>query len=164
MLRQPIRRYTISIRYDFSIFLLHCEKRLAEHENSMNKNELAFEQAKLSMRRFELVVGLLSHVTVIGGIGLCVWLVFEGLRPLVQGQSPEAISALAKVVQALELGSMAGYAWGVIASGAWWLERRGKQRAISAKSRYQRIAEANDPERTSSGLTEVGATPREVKT
>ncbi|WP_159098116.1 hypothetical protein [Parazoarcus communis] len=130
----------------------------------MNKNELAFEQAKLAARKFELSIGFASHLAIIFGILGCVWLVFEGLRPLVQGQSAESITALASVVQALELGSVAGYAWGAVATGAWWLERKGKLRAISQKSRYQKEVEASDPDRTSSGLTETGATPRGVRT
>lgn len=129
----------------------------------MNKNELLFEQARIQARKFELLVGLGAHLGTLAALVLCVWLVFEGLRPLVQGQSPEAIAAFANVVEALKLGFTAGYAWGAVATGAWWLERKGKKRAISEKSRYQKVVERDDPERSSSGLTETGETPEESR-
>ena len=130
----------------------------------MNKNELLLEQAKLSTQRFERVIGLLSHMFTLITIVACVWLVFSGIRPLVDGQSADSIKAIAELIKALSLGSIAGYAWGAVATGAWWFERKGKKRKKEKKSSYQKQVEASDPVRTSSGLTETGATPREVQT
>lgn len=126
----------------------------------MKKNELEFEVAKLKFQRFETVVRLIAHVFTLGTIALCLWLTFEGIRPLVDGKSAEAIAALASIVEALKLGSIAGYAWGAVMSGAWWFERNSRRRAIRKKSEYQRELENDDPDRSSSGLSDDGATPR----
>jgi len=125
----------------------------------ISKNELEFEKAKLAAQKFERVVSLTAHIVTIGGILGSIWLVFQGLQPMVTGQSPEAIVALARVVDAFNIGSVSGYMWGALATGAWWFERNGKKRAIREKSRYQQKVEENDPDRTSSGLTATGGTP-----
>jgi hypothetical protein len=44
---------------------------------------------------------------------------------------------------------------------AWKRERNQKKRAIREKSRYQKLVEGADPNRSSSGLTDTGETPPE---
>lgn len=127
----------------------------------MNKHEVELEKARLEARRFQGWIGLAAHtITVFGGVAV-VYFIFDGLRPLIVGQSPEAIAALAKVVEAVNPATYSGYLFGAVATGAWWLERKGKKRAIQRKSDFQKELEAGDKNRTSSGLTPTGDTPKE---
>ena len=72
---------------------------------------------------------------------------------------PESINALALFVEKLRLGEGLGYLLAGITGIAYYRERRGKKRAITAKGRMQKQIESNDPGRTSSGLTMNGDTP-----
>lgn len=51
----------------------------------------------------------------------------------------------------------------IILLPAWYLERRGKKRAIERKEHYQKIVESSDTYRSSSCLTKQGDTPKERK-
>lgn len=125
----------------------------------VNKNELEYHKARANAERFGHIIQLVSRL-MLGLIVLAgIWVFFDGLAKVLTGQSPEGISAFAKVIEALELGSIIGYLWGAGASAAWYRERRGKQRIIQEKSRLQRQAEDGDPYRTTSGLTEIGGSP-----
>ena len=73
----------------------------------------------------------------------------------------DRISAVAKLIGNLKLDRIA-LALATAGSIAYGLkERKGKQRAIKEKAKYQRRAEETDPERSTSGLTEEGTTPDE---
>lgn len=125
----------------------------------MNKNELEYAKAQFGAQKFDATIGLIRTI-VLGGITLGgVWLLFDGLNKVIGGQTPDGISAFAKVINALQLGSVVGYIWGAGATTGWVMERRGKKRAISEKSRFQKLAESGEPNRTSSGLTSTGETP-----
>lgn len=128
----------------------------------MQKNDLEYAKAQFSAQKFDGVVQLLRTIllAVAGLVGI--WLVFDGLHKVIAGQTPDGISAFAKVVEALNLGSVLGYIWGGGATIGWMRERKGKKRAIGEKSRFQKLAEKNDPGRSSSGLTETGDTPVEI--
>lgn len=51
----------------------------------------------------------------------------------------------------------------IILLPAWYIERRGKKRAIEKKEYYQKIVESSDSYRSSSCLTKQGDTPKERK-
>ncbi len=91
------------------------------------------------------------------GFVLAAKFVMEGLQQIVLGQ-PESISALAKVAEAMHLGTLSGY---LVAGGvgvAWNMERKGKKRAIQ---RHAALKNKYEPGESSSGLTETGDTPDE---
>jgi len=59
--------------------------------------------------------------------------------------------------------TIAAWVFGVAGAAYGLAERRGKQRAIREKNKYQERAEAEDGYRSSSGLTPEGTTPEEVQ-
>lgn len=125
----------------------------------MNKNELEYKKALLGAERFNTMARSIRHAVSAGAMLGAIWLIFDGLFKVIGGQSADGIGAFAKVVEALNLGSILGYAWGGGVTVAWWRERKGKHRIIREKRNLQQQLEQHDPGRTSSGLTETGATP-----
>lgn len=123
------------------------------------KHELEYQIALIQAEKFNTVAKLIRTVFLALATLGAIWLVFDGLEKVIGSQSPDGISAFAKVLEALKLGSIIGYMWGFGATAAWYRERKGKQRIIREKSSLQRTMEADDEYRTSSGLTEVGGTP-----
>lgn len=125
----------------------------------MNKHELLYQQhllrSKVHDRIFDIVALIIRSGTWLFGIHL----IFAGLQQVLQGHDADGIAAFAKIVEALNLGSILGYVWGAGATAAYVVANRGRKRAISEKSKYQKRAESLDPNRTTSGLTETGDTP-----
>jgi len=126
----------------------------------MNKNELTLSLKKQSVKALELWLGLIKHALSVAGGVLAIWLIFEGLEPILAGRDAAAISAFARVIDSLKLGSSLGYLWGAGATGFYLLERSGKKRAIKKKSALQKQLEEGEPNRTSCHLTETGNTPQ----
>jgi hypothetical protein len=108
-------------------------------------------------QKMELAKHLISCLTCLAAL----WLIFDGLARIIDKQNPDGLSALAKVIEAVHIGSILGYIFGVGAVAAWHRERNGKKRAIREKSRYQKLAERNDNGRSSSGLNDTGDDPEE---
>lgn len=108
-------------------------------------------------QKMELIKHGLSCATFLAGL----WLIFSGLAKIIDKQDPDGLSALARVVEAIHIGSILGYVFGIGAVAAWRLERTGKKRAIREKSRYQKLAEKNDLGRSTSGLNDTGDDPEE---
>lgn len=125
----------------------------------MNKNETTVELSRQQTLRTEARIGLIKYVLALVAGLVAIKLILDGLQPLVVGQSPEAITALAAVIREFHLGSVLGYLWGAGATAAWTIERKGKKRAIQKKSEYQSMVESGEPNRSSSGLTPTGDTP-----
>jgi TM2 domain-containing membrane protein YozV len=127
----------------------------------MNSKEIEYAKIKQQGQEFALKMDLgkqvLTSVTVLSAI----WMIFEGLKKVLVGQEADGILAIAKIVEALNLGSILGYLCAIGSSTMWVLERQGKKRAIKQKNKYQRRAEAVDPHRSSSGLNHDGSTPEE---
>lgn len=126
---------------------------------TMNKNELEYRKALLAAERFNTIFLSIRHLLTLLASLAAIWLMFDGLEKVVGSQSPDGISAFARVVEALNIGSVLGYLWGVGATIAWHRERKGKQRIIKEKSSLQKTVERNDSYRPGSGLTDVGGTP-----
>lgn len=126
----------------------------------MNKNEFEVKKAIVEAQKFDTSVGLVKHVATLGAAVWALQIIFDGIKPFI-GQNPEAIAAFAKLVAAINPSNITGYFLAAICGLGWRLERTGKQRAISKKSELQKQLEAGDKYRSSSGLTDIGQTPKE---
>lgn len=125
----------------------------------MNKHEFELSKLAAKARIIEIVVGLIRTILICGTFLGAVWLILTGIKPIISGQDATQIEALAKVVESFKLGSIFSYGIAVITGIAWAVERKGKQRAISEKAHFQKIAEQSEQNRCSSGLTTIGQTP-----
>ncbi|MRX08611.1 hypothetical protein GJ697_12245 [Pseudoduganella sp. FT25W] len=127
----------------------------------MKSSELEIAKIRDGGDRFRQKVDLAKYVIACAtGLG-ALWLIFEGLAKIVARQDADGISALAKVIEAVHIGSILGYIFGAGAAIAWRKERLSKKRAIREKSRYQKMVEGGDKNRSSSGLNESGDDPEE---
>jgi hypothetical protein len=95
----------------------------------MNANETKLAQSKMQASVslwasvFTTIRFICMCLTILGALKL----IFAGLHD----QSPESIGAIAKVIQAMNLGSILGYGWGVVATGAWAVERTARKKRNS---------------------------------
>ena len=106
-------------------------------------------EIQASAVRFAEIMGIIRLV-VVGGIILgCVYLIFEGLQPILT-REPDAIQAFASVVRALSLSQIVLALVSLGTTSAWLLERRGKKRALKEKAKFQRQIEQGDTYRSSS--------------
>ena len=125
----------------------------------MNKNDLEIRKLELKNERLEIIFGFVKSI----GVGVVVlagwWLFWWGLRPFLE-EKPDQLSGLANVIKSVNFSNSFSYVLCAILSAGWYAERRGKKRAIRQKSHYQHLAEAGDPNRSSSGLTETGDSPQ----
>lgn len=127
----------------------------------MNKNQLTLELERVRHRtiRFEAFCRLASVLIKYGSFVVCVFIIFYGLKSLVDGRSAQVLLAMSQLVKSFGLQTWLGYVWGGVSTSAWLIERKGKKRAIKEKSEYQHRAEGGEVNRTSSGLTPTGETP-----
>lgn len=127
----------------------------------MKKEDLEYAKIQNDGQKFSSVIDLIKFIVRYGTYLAAIWLIFEGLKKILVGQDSDGILAIAKVIDALKIGSILGYVFGFGATAAWSHERKGKKRAIREKNKYQKIAERMQPNRISSGLNEDGSTPIE---
>ena len=127
-------------------------------ENSALELEKLRHEADRFRQSMELIKYVLSCVTFAGSL----WLIFEGIAKIIARQDPAGIIALAKVLESIHIGSVLGYLFGFAGIAAWKAERAGKKRAIREKNKFQKLAEQRHPNRSGSGLDEVGHTPKEA--
>jgi hypothetical protein len=88
----------------------------------------------------------------------CVRITVDGFRSIVQA-NPDAITALAKVVENFHLSGIVGSLVGLAGVSYGMYERRGKKRLLPGYSQQRKHAERNDLHNESSGLNELGETP-----
>lgn len=120
-----------------------------------DKVELEFQKEIFKFKRFEKVVDTVQ-TSIKGGIFLAsIYFLLKGLEPFI-GQGESLIET---IVDEGQLGKVVVGVIAIFMTGLYYRERKGKQRAIKAKSHFQKLAECNDPNRSSSGLTENGLTP-----
>jgi len=125
----------------------------------MNKNELELEKLKIQSDRFHATMETIAKLaSIIGWVG-AVYLIMRGLESIVLAK-PEAIQALAMVVEKLHINAILGWIGAVIGGGAWLFERKGKKRAYKVNSDLRKRLEGNDPHHGTSGLDENGHTPK----
>jgi hypothetical protein len=127
----------------------------------MNKNEIQHHKNLLDAKTTDSKIRLISQILRSATYLIAIWLIFDGLHKVIAGQNSDGIGAVAKVIEALHIGTILGYVWGGTATLAYMHERKGKKRLVREKNKYQRKAEQADLNRTSSGLTETGGTPEE---
>ncbi len=127
----------------------------------MNKYESEFQTRKLavSARNYEHVANLATHTITMGTIAGSIYMMMSGLQTIVLAQ-PEAITALADVVDKLKISAIISYMTAGVCGVGWFFERKGKKRAISQNGQFRRKIESNDPYHASSGLDANGHTPR----
>ena len=124
----------------------------------MNKDEVEFARIYASAQKFDAVCGLIKHlISVCGGV-FAIYLIFKGLVPFLTA-NPDVISAMALVIEKINVANVTGYIVGAGAVTAWAVERQGKKRAIKEKGRLQKLIESTDNYRSSSNLTQTGDTP-----
>lgn len=127
----------------------------------MNKNEFLIEKHRISARKLHLVLNFLSKLAFYATVVAGTWIIFWGFRPLFLANKPEVITAFANLVDKLGMATIMGYVWAGTATALYVAERRSKKRAIRLKSSLQHQIESGEPNRTSSGLTSTGETPKE---
>lgn len=125
----------------------------------MNSKELELEKIRFATERFHSGMETVAKVATVGGWVYAIHLIMRGLADIVQA-NPDAIQALAKVVENMHMNSILGWVGTAIASGGWWLERKGKKRAYKIKSEQRKQIEGSDPHKSTSGLDENGHTPK----
>ncbi|KVK90323.1 hypothetical protein [Burkholderia cepacia] len=92
----------------------------------MDTNELKLAQAKLESKNLVIsqVFTTVRFLAICCTVGASIYFIMTGLH----GQSEGSIAAFAKVVDAMKLGSVLGYGWGVVATGAYIVERSRKKK------------------------------------
>lgn len=100
-----------------------------------------------------------AKIATIVGWAFAIWVIMEGLKIIVLAK-PEAIQALAKVVESMQLNGVLGWIGAVLATGGWWFERKGKKRVYRSNSELRKKLELQDPHRLTSGLDDNGHTPK----
>lgn len=119
----------------------------------------ATEASRAEIAKYEIRFAFFRHVITAIGWVVGVWIALAGLEPILIYGKAEEIHAFSKVVSALRPGSAIGYFLAAVMFSLYKIERRGKKRAIKEKSKWQKLAEQAEPNRTSSNLTETGDTP-----
>lgn len=122
-----------------------------------SRDKTAFDLELMKIRGYFALCSLIVRTI---GLVIIFWLIIDGLKSIA-ASAPGQIGALVKLVEALKLSEVIPWCVSGLCGSVWLLERKGKKRAIREKSRLQRIVEANDPDRTTCGLTETGDTPED---
>lgn len=125
----------------------------------LNKNEFELQKSYITSHYFGQTIGFLKHIATLGTVIFCFDKIIDGIQPLMN-QSPAAITAFSRLIEAFNFSNITGYIVGTVAVGGWAYERKGKHRAISEKADYQQRYESGDAYRPTSGLTKTGATPK----
>jgi hypothetical protein len=124
----------------------------------MNKNEFELEKLKISAERFHIIMVTIAKFLTITGWAAAIYLIMRSLETIVLAK-PEAIQALALVIEKLNINSILGWVGTVMATGAWYYERKGKKRAYKVDSELRKQLERNDAHHGASGLDHNGHTP-----
>ena len=125
----------------------------------MNKNEFELEKLKLDTERFHRIMETVAKLATIVGWVYAIQLMMDGLRSIVLAQ-PDAIQALAKVIENMHMNTILGWVGAAMGGGGWLFERKGKKRAYKVNSELRKQLEAKDPHRSTSGLDDNGHTPK----
>lgn len=124
----------------------------------MNKNEFEIAKLHVSAGNFSRVLALVQHGLTMAAVVGAIFVIVSGLEVMVS-HKPEALTALALVIEKLQISSILGY---VVAAGTtlgWIYERNGKKRAYKDLGEARVLLERNDPYHPSSNLDQHGNTP-----
>jgi hypothetical protein len=125
----------------------------------MNKNEFELEKLKINADRFHKGMDTVAKMGTIGGWTCAIYLIMRSLESIVLAR-PEAINALALVIEKLQINAILGWVGTATAAGAWYYERKGKKRTYKVNSELRKQLEGNDPHGERSGLDHNGHTPK----
>jgi hypothetical protein len=123
------------------------------------KQDVELEKIKFSSEKFHAVCDVLKHLISAGAVLFAIRIIFWGLEPFLSS-NPDTIKSIAVIIEKINFSNITGYILAAGTGSGWYIERRGKKRAIREKGRYQKIVESEDDYRSSSGLTKSGETPR----
>lgn len=123
----------------------------------MTKNELEAQKISADAQKFGKKLDLAKYCLGCISVIACFWIMFSYTEKILYSRDANFVSAVAKVIESMHLGTILGYLLACFSTAGWALERSGKKRAIREKSKYQKRSEGID--RTSSGLNEDGSTP-----
>jgi hypothetical protein len=125
----------------------------------VNKNELAFRQiianSEISQRKFDLARTIAQYAL----IAYCVYAFCDMVVKLGVQSDEATITALSKFVTSMSLDRVVHSGVTLLLGVGWYLDRKGKKRAISKLGTMRKKIEAEDPHNGSSNLNEVGDTP-----
>lgn len=128
-------------------------------EREMNKNELELRKLVLRSENVGAFMNLVQHAISATAVVGSIYIVVGGLERLVQSR-PDAISALAVVIEKLQVNSILAYIVAACTTLGYVYERRGKKRAIRKLADLRHGQERQDPYKSSSHLDENGHTPQ----
>lgn len=114
-------------------------------------------------KKFDIIercFDLLGVVIRCVAVYVIVQLIIDGLVEISE-KSPQQIFALSAFAAKLKLSDIISWIISAVCMVGYFCERNGKKRAIKKISRLQKEVEKDDPNRTSSGLTITGDTPKD---
>ncbi|MFM2254169.1 MAG: hypothetical protein RJB68_2506 [Pseudomonadota bacterium] len=124
----------------------------------MNKNELEARRAGIGAQKFGVFVDLLTNAMKYVLIAFLGYMFFDTLKAL-GNNNPASIEALGGLVEKMKVSTIAHSILTAGLGGAWYLERKGKKRAIRKLAEHRHGSEAKDPYNASSDLDAEGNTP-----
>ena len=124
----------------------------------MTKNEFELRRLALEASNFSRTLALGQHFLTLLAVVSSIYVVMKGLEVIVS-HKPEALTALALVIEKLQINSIIAFVVAAGTSMGWLLERRGKQRAYKELGINRSEVEKNDPYHPSSNLDNNGHTP-----
>lgn len=122
--------------------------------------DIKLREMYLSARNTDVRFRFWGKVAKYLAVVLSIYIIMDGLKPILVPGAENEIKALSYLVSAIPIGSYLGYILFLFVSLLYFKERTGKKRAIKEKARLQKLLEHNEPNRTSSNLTETGDTPK----
>lgn len=124
----------------------------------MNKNEFELQKLTIGARRLDRVLAFGAFIAKLILIAFLGYWLFDTLKVL-GAMHPASLEALSKVVEKLSLGTIAHSILTASLATAWWIERKGKKRAIHKVSDLRKQVEHGDAYHASSDLDKDGHTP-----
>lgn len=119
----------------------------------------SLEAARIDVSKYEIRYLFFKHVVTAAAWVAGVALTLHGLQPIIIYGKAAEINAAANFIASLRPGSVIGYILFIVMFALYRIERSGKKRAIKEKAKWQKLAESQEPNRTSSHLTDTGETP-----
>lgn len=125
----------------------------------MNKGEVEVHRSAIRSANVKNVLDLVRHTLTLGAALFAIHMIMGGIIEIVK-ESPERITALAKVIEAIKLVEITGIIVGAMGVTAWKIERTGKKRAYKTIADLRNQIEEQDAYNAGSGLTVAGDTPK----
>lgn len=124
----------------------------------MNKNEFEIQKLSVSGQNLERKLSFAGGLVRYGVVAFLGFWLFDTIKVLGTMQ-PASLAGLAAVVEKMNLGTVVHSIVTMALGGGWYLERKGKHRAIRKVDEFRGMVEEDDPHRSSSQLDAHGQTP-----